>query len=93
MDAVEKLEFIGRLLAVELLVTDLIKDRYLSAPDPVSAAALHRASARRAIEDMAPLLDNREIDQAIRAYFAEAVDKLLVPAGELADAVAAEQGR
>src|SRR5215469_7118865 len=80
-----ELEQLFRLMAVEFLITDMLANRYLASPDPVSTARKHRDRIRKVLSEVSlpPLRDAAKSELAVGG-FGDAIDRLLENAEQMA---------
>jgi hypothetical protein len=79
------LEQLFRLMAVEFFITDMLANRYLASPDPVSTAREHRDRIRKLLSEISlPRLGDAAKSELAVGGFGDAIDRLLENAGEMA---------
>jgi hypothetical protein len=86
-------EVYSRLMAVEMLVTEMLANRYLQDPGPGAAARVHRDDWRRVLSEAAlPFFDDPALSELAVGEVGDAIDKLIEVAAGMATRRAAERG-
>lgn len=81
----EALEKLTRLMAVELLLTEMLATRYSADPNPVAAANVHRESWRQCLAQVSlPFIKDAGLSELAVGGVGDAIDRLIEIAGEMA---------